>query len=178
MKYPIAFALITFSCMIGFSANAQDTAPATPLSEIKKCQIIQKDKARLACFDNFAGTFVSDVEAGNKVVLDKASAETLMKENFGLKGDDKKDAFSGNKETVDLEKPDRVEAMVSRVEKNSTGKMRLYLENGQTWQQVDNTRVPMKKNDQNSVIIRKTSFGSYLMRVNGRKRGIRVKRVK
>ena len=52
-----------------------------------------------------------------------------------------------------------------------------YMENGQVWRQIDDGRVRMPRNDDEVYAeIRRGAMTSYLLRINGRGRAIRVER--
>ncbi len=62
------------------------------------------------------------------------------------------------------------------------GKYVLTLENGQVWRQIrgdsDKLSLPDDAGDNVMIIIKKGSFGSYILRTQSSKRTIRVERVK
>ena len=52
-----------------------------------------------------------------------------------------------------------------------------YMENGQVWRQSDTTAVNVPNGDEGNIAqIRQGAMGSYLLRINGRGRAIRVRR--
>lgn len=60
-------------------------------------------------------------------------------------------------------------------------KTRFYMKNGQIWEQADNYRIRVPKTKQgkpNVAEIKKAALGSFLLRINGKGRAIRIRRVK
>ena len=74
------------------------------------------------------------------------------------------------------EKIDQIEAVISEMRYSRTGKPIITLDNGHIWQQLDSENLRLSEND--SVVIRRASLGSYLLKKAGSKRSMRVKRIR
>ena len=70
---------------------------------------------------------------------------------------------------------DRIEARVTEVLPLATGKVIIILDNGQVWKQIDKSKLRLSGDEQ--VIIRRASFGSFLLTKVGKKTPMRVKRI-
>jgi hypothetical protein len=74
-----------------------------------------------------------------------------------------------------VEEVDQITAVVKTTEFNKRKQLLITLENGQQWQQIDQDYLNIKAGD--TCIIKKGSFGSFLLGVSGYNRTIRVRRV-
>ena len=176
-----SFAMIALSAA---NAYADDTNAPEKLTAIYQCMGIQADTDRLSCFDKTVAEFQSAKNSGQIIAVSKVELEKATKEGFGFNipslsslgkifksGDGEKDEDDASKS---------VELTIDRTKRIGSTKLRFYFTNGQIWEQTTAEKifVPKVKNDvPNTALIKKAAFGSYLMRVNGKSRGIRVKRV-
>jgi len=92
---------------------------------------------------------------------------------------------SGNEEvsiaTTKATRINEVILIISRTKTIGYNKTRFFMENGQVWEQTDSrtVRIPKVRNNiANKAEIQKASLGSFLLRVNGSGRAIRVRRVR
>ncbi len=92
---------------------------------------------------------------------------------FGMNAEEQLDV--ARKESA-TEKIDQIEAGISEMRYSRTGKPIITLDNGHIWQQIDSENLRLSKNDR--VIIRRASFGSYLLKKAGSKRSMRVTRIR
>jgi hypothetical protein len=74
-----------------------------------------------------------------------------------------------------VEEIDEITAVVKTAELNKRKKLLITLENGQQWQQIDQDYLNIKAGD--TCIIKRGTFGSFLLGVSGYNRTIRVRRV-
>ncbi len=74
------------------------------------------------------------------------------------------------------ERIDQIEAGISEMRYSRTGKPIITLDNGHIWQQIDSENLRLSENDR--VIIRRASCGSYLLKKAGSKRSMRVTRIR
>ncbi len=74
------------------------------------------------------------------------------------------------------ERIDQIEAVISEMRYSRTGKPIITLDNGHIWQQLDSENLRLSENDR--VIIRRASLGSFLLKKAGSKRSMRVKRIR
>jgi hypothetical protein len=139
------------------------------IQTVKSCSQIKNDLKRLVCFDKaVAGEEVTQKQstvpaeiADNKAVPPTPPALS-SKEDFGLEY--KQIAESGS-------------AITSKVTKVSTkprGELIINLENGHVWHQTGNDR--FKLNEGETVTITRGVFNSFTLKVDGRNKGIKVKR--
>lgn len=174
MKYlPL---LLTLLPVMAFSAQS-----STLEQEFSKCKAItDSDLKRLICYDaiNVATTVKSEAPVAMPVTKPKptpvepvvsqpaATTQTVMtkKERFGLK------------EVREDREPESIRATVTKIKKNSYGKLTIYLDIGQVWKQNESSSIRVKKND--TVMIKQAAFDSYLMNKEGSSRSMRVKRLK
>lgn len=83
-----------------------------------------------------------------------------------------------DRSVADANEPlDRVTLTLARMSERPNGRMRFFMENGQVWVQTDTGPVRVKSRDlPTSATIRKAALGSFLMRIDGYGRAIRVSR--
>ena len=174
--------LILFALGLGFpAAHAADTAA--------KCLGIDDDRARLACYDEAYGRTATThasapaVAAGAPVAATAATAAAATatparppaptpeqaRQNFGLSAEKVLGPQGG---------PTEIKAKVAAVQANEiTGRAVVTLDNGQVWQQVEETRATKRPRAGDEVIIREASLDSYLM-VTPERGSARVRRVR
>jgi hypothetical protein len=73
--------------------------------------------------------------------------------------------------------PEKVSLSVTSMTRSSNGKLRFTMENGQVWRQIDTTTVRNIGEGPWTAEIRKASFGSFLLSLNGGS-AVRVERLK
>ena len=66
--------------------------------------------------------------------------------------------------------------MVASVEEAAYGELIISLDNGQQWRQIGSDSMRLKKND--TIVISRGVFNSFLLKIDGENRSIRVKRTK
>ena len=91
------------------------------------------------------------------------------------------DTKASNKKKNNFEGMKAVSLEIKETTEFGYGKTRFFLANGQVWEQTskDSIRVPKVRDGvPNTVEIRKASLGSFLMRVNGKGKATRVRRVR
>ena len=177
------------------------TVLAEPVEELVACRAIEEDAARLACFDALADRLavgpetpaasVSEPLADSpevespplaqapSVIVPPSASPVVEKtpEQSAV------DAFGGDRlaKTKD-DKPKKlteISTKVADLQFTSLKKAIVTLENGQVWRQLDSdsTRVRKKTAIGAEVTIKKASFGSHKMKIDGG-RSFRVKRVR
>ena len=153
-------------------ANAQKTPEQPTWNLVKNCQKIQKDKQRLACYDTIAHSLKTD--DGTTSNTDKTSPEIDGKHitDFGLTD------LKKQKEQNNPVKPKDLTFKLINTKRRHNQKYRFYLENGQIWEQKDDSRIFVPKNGENTVTIKKKSLGSFMLRANNKGRSVRVNRLK
>ena len=171
--------------------SAGIVSPAFAQSDASDCSIIENDKTRLACYDNlFARVTPIESNAPLETSQSDSSLETetssitsepqtpiappvqnakpMSADNFGLPKKNEDEAES-------------VSELISKVDFNARGRAIFTLENGQIWQQIrgDTRKVRLSsKKGQKKATIRRGALGSYILKIEGKKFGVKVKRLK
>ena len=66
--------------------------------------------------------------------------------------------------------------MVTSVKEAAYGELIISLDNGQQWRQIGSDSMRLKEND--TIVISRGAFNSFLLKQDGKNRSIRVKRTK
>jgi len=162
------------------------------VAEILKCQAMQDDASRLACYDSLNSPTTPAAEPpaagpakvepppaapvpakGADAPAEKSAVAEEATVNESVPLDDKigKESLRGNVEKEKL----IVRGRVISCREDLTSKYRFYFDNGQIWRQKDNKRITWDKCEFD-VTISKDFFG-YKMTPEGEKRHIRVARI-
>ncbi|WP_025821296.1 hypothetical protein [Shewanella marina] len=150
-----------------FSASlillSTSTHAASPINSLQDCRQINDKLERLVCYDNLADAQQVNPQAQATIVATPPAVVASKPENtFGVI-------------PKPIEKVDKIELTISKVNKNPYGALRLYFENGQVWKQTDTRSFRLKSGDK--VYIERAALGSFLLGIDGRNTTIRVKRV-
>ena len=133
-------------------------------SALQKCIDTDDSSERLSCYDEL---FKENRTIQQASVIPKKQEVTKTDEkdykNYGL-AKQKDDFF--------------IKAKVVNVNKRANYKIYVTLDNNQIWRSVKDTydRIPIRKGQ--TVILSDGFFGSYVMKVEGKKTNLRVRRVK
>jgi len=185
---------------------ADNLATKTPLQGVYACISIVDPEARLACFDTSVKQLQTAETAGEIVTVDSTQMQTMEREAFGFRipslsrmripalnrlasigaARTKNDALSDDTNTgkkviqqTETGEVVKVRFEIKRYKKRPDGTYRFYLTNGQVWIQRDKNRVDFPRSSGPlQAEIRRAAIGSFLMRINGRGRAIRVRREK
>jgi len=184
-----------------FASAAAQSNEAETLREIAACRAVEKNKARLKCYDKAAELLSAEMSSASGLAAARASAEDFEEEDV-----DPEAAFGAQQaSTADYEEPDvdpeaafgaeqlverarerKVEkkdlrALATSISKSRGGKYIIELENGQVWRQIpgdtERLRIVRGEAENREVIIKKRLFG-YALRLTDSKRSIRVRRIK
>jgi len=196
-----AVASIWLLASLASTAKAQSLSPPAELDALFACQSETDDGARLVCFDQAASALRTANASGDLVAISRDDVDNVERDAFGfnlpslprLRGilglgksnaEASGDAASADGESSNPTKADepldRVMLEVDRWERSNSGRYRFYLTNGQVWMQAESDSIRRPKKDENGVLrveIRKASFGSFLLKVNGKGRSVRVRRI-
>ncbi|MBB1292419.1 MAG: hypothetical protein ACJAVX_001845 [Pseudoalteromonas rhizosphaerae] len=147
------------------------------LQALQACTFIENDFNRLLCYDNtMAGKSLTKPET-TKTLTPPASSVTatadvavaskqivkVKNEDFGLE----------HKELV-KENDNEITAVVTNVKEAPYGELIISLNNGQQWRQIGSDSLRIDQDD--TVIIERGMFNSFLLKKAGQNRSIRVKR--
>ena len=147
-------------------------------SAVLGCIAIERDKRRLACYDESVGRLEAAEAAGEVTTISKSEVEEIERDSFGFSlpsiARNVLPRFGGE----DDEQLARVEEAVASVRRLNYDNLRITLEIGQVWEQTDTQRIRYStRNGVESAEIKKASLGSFKMKLDGG-RAFRVKRVK
>lgn len=158
-----------------------------------KCAVIGENSARLACYDALAPQLKAARTAPpgesrpwydpGRIFGTSPSAQTTP-EQFGaenLAPPAPPPPRPGEPVPPTPPQPlDSIAAKVTDYAYNPLGRVVIFLENGQVWQQLegDTDRVHFKKGEVNTVVISRGMLGSYNLRVNDTGLAIKVRRLK
>ncbi|KAA1150690.1 hypothetical protein EU510_16535 [Pseudoalteromonas sp. FUC4] len=156
-----------------FAAQTQFNTQA-----LQACSFIENDFNRLLCYDNtIAGksltkptvTKTLTPPTANNVPQVVAAApiqEKAKADDFGLE----------HKKEEQVEKETEIKAMVTSVDEAAYGELIISLDNGQQWRQIGSDSMRLKEDD--TIVISRGAFSSFLLKKEGKNRSIRVKRTK
>jgi hypothetical protein len=188
------FALIfAAACSVNHDAafaQATSSATASPLSPIYACAEKTDPVLRLACFDA-AVAAVKAAEGRNEIVaMDQPRVAAVRREAFGFRIPSlprfgfgtPAPATTGAPSTpgpAARQREEDTEEQTFAVERVGSygGRAAVYLVNGGIWQLTDAGEFNAPRATPFNVRIRAASMGSYMLQVEGRNKGYRVRRV-
>ena len=200
----LATSLLALSVMA--VTQAQDLEGSAAIDAVLACQSQTDDMARLACQDAAIERLAAHYSSGELAVVERSQVSEAQKDGFGLNlaglsrltdslfsrdntsrdnSDDESDLSQTETDeagvTVERNRRGEIRQLtglaISRVDEGPRGKLEIHLENGQVWQQMDNTYVRVLGDYETAEIVRR-SLGSYYMRLNNQSRFFRVEREK
>lgn len=186
---------LTVSCLTAsVPAIAQPTLATSPLSPIYACADKTDPMQRLACFDA-AVAVVKAAEARSDIItLDRPRVAAVRREAFGFRipslprfgfggGGSGGAAAAGaaNSSSDQSARPsddseDEQNFVVTRVGR-AGDRVAIYLDNGNVWQLTEAGEFSAPRQTPFNVRIRTASLGSFILSVEGRNKGYRVRRV-
>lgn len=173
------------------SASAQQAPPSgSALDGIYSCADLTDPTARLACFDAAVARVRADEASGALIALDQPRAEAVRREAFGFSVPSlfrlrRPSAAAATGATAGAQTaPASAEApeeesqtfSIVRVSQRQSGTV-ITTESGQIWALTDPRTLEGRANPPFNVQIRRAMLGSFIMQVEGRNRGYRVRRV-
>ena len=167
--------IATAACLCAAPVWAQENIST---ESIYVCAAIEVDADRLACYDDAVGAFKAAEDAGEVATLSKTELTELNRESFGFSLPSlPKNILPkfGSSDTANL---DAISEPVKSIATRQHGKLRVTLENGQVWDQIDTKQVYYsRKRGVEAAEIKRASLGSFKMKLDGG-RAFRVTRVK
>jgi hypothetical protein len=175
------------------------TADKDPLAALQKCRTLSDTSQKAACYDIAMDRLEADRAANKISIITGTQIEGLQRDAFGFNlpslprlrlgralGTPGKNALSDAQDTKAgkiLKKSKsgevlRVAYTVSRVSILPNGRKRIYLTDGQVWEQVGSDAPRFRGSAPYKVQIKKASMGSYLLAVEGSRRTVRIRRIK
>ncbi|MEM0516075.1 hypothetical protein WCN91_11740 [Pseudoalteromonas sp. YIC-827] len=180
MKKYLVPASLALLATLSTTAQADD---GVNIQALKACSFIENDFRRLLCYDNImAGKPIDSMPAeapANKAGKSQgkgaaAAAAAAGNANAANKGKKDKSDFGIEHKQRNEENGDELVAKVSSVKEAPYGELIITLDNGQRWRQVGTESFRVSKND--TVVISRAMFNSFLMKKQGTNKSIRVKR--
>lgn len=151
------------------------------LQALQACTFVENDFNRLLCYDNtMAGKSLSKPTTSKTLTpptnsaapVAAATAGTVAATEQSVKA--KNEDFGLEHKEVSKDNDDEISAVVTSVEEAPYGELIITLDNGQQWRQVGSDRLRLATND--TVVIERGMFNSFLLKKAGQNRSIRVKR--
>lgn len=145
-----------FAACASSAAFAQEAS----LDAVLACKTISDPAERVACYDTAVGRLEQAQAQGEVKVITRADVEKVQRESFGFRIPSLPSFASGKDDDGKLE---RVVEPVTSVS-SAGGKLRIVLENGSVWQQIDDKAIRTRKAE--SAEIFEATFGSYKMKLD------------
>jgi hypothetical protein len=193
--FAVVFAA-TCSISVG-AALAQSASNVSPLSPIYACAEKTDPTQRLACFDAAVAQVKAAESRSEIIALDQPRVAAVRREAFGFRipslpkfgfgggaaasgtsnaaagTPSAQQASTSNVRDEDIEEQTFAVSRVSA----ATGRATIYLENGNIWQLTESGEFNAPSRTPYNVRIRSAAMGSYILQVEGRNKGYRVRRV-
>ena len=165
-----AFAVLSLAAV---PALAEDVSTA----DVYACKDIASDTERLACYDAAVGRLKAAEDAGEVKTFTRTEVEEVKRDSFGFSIPSLPKLAFGGKDDKGKDKSDDLKEVTEAVKSigGKRGALRVTLENGQVWVQIDDKGVNPR--GQKSARIYQAALGSYKMKLDGGL-AFRVKRVK
>lgn len=142
---------------------------------MQSCAKQADNKMRLACFDKLAQTLsIVDLPEKNSPQEMSEPAEKEMPHIPVLESKAQRFGLPDKVETQNV--LEKIVGVIAKLDKDPYGKLYVTTEAGQVWQQIDSTRMRLRKAD--SIFIESAALGSYFLAKEGFNKRMRVKRVK
>ncbi|MFN7179341.1 hypothetical protein [Hyphomonas sp.] len=167
---------------LGTAGAAHADPSKAPTENVYACVSISEDSARLACFDAAVAELRTKEQSGQIQTIDVAQIKEIEKEAFGFSMPSLPALFNRSSSSAqaapNAESIEEITAAVKSARiQGVTGRAIVVLENGQTWEQIDTTKLnAMNLRKATQASVRKAALGSFMMKVDGSK-AFRVKRV-
>jgi hypothetical protein len=187
----IAASFMTFGA-VAWAQSGQTPANAvvSPLEPIYACADKTNPTERLACFDAAVATIRAKEAKSEIVTFDKQRVEKVRREAFGFSlpslpklgfpafgGGPKADSKDQSVAAVAVEEDIEEQSFTVVSTRESAGRVVITLENGQVWRLTEAGELNAAKRPPYKVNIRTAAMGSFILTVEGRNKGYRVRRV-
>lgn len=181
------------------------SAASANMEDIISCRNIDDDMARLACFDAAVPAVREELRVENEAEeeemaelaeeqdqrsffgLPRMSLPNILRrrettpDEFGSAELEQRQAREEGRADELAEDNDiltEITATVVEWGRNPRGKYFMVLENGHVWRQTDDGRIPLRNSGTNTVSIRRTALGGFMLKANGVNRTFRVERIR
>ena len=153
--------------------------PAMASSDFVACRQLESDAARLKCYDEAAAGVSIDEESQAEAMpepIPKPADKPPVTQADALFGKSAEETAELVGEALGVEDISRIEASVSRVQRDPYDRLYIDLDNEQRWKQTEGSRFNLKVDE--PVIITRSVLGSFMLEKKSGGRRIRVKRIK
>jgi len=156
-----------------FAAQTQFNTQA-----LQACSFIENDFNRLLCYDNtIAGKSLVKPSVTKMLTPPTTNNVPQAAVTAPMQATEKADDFGlEHKKEEQVEKETEIKAMVTSVDEAAYGELIISLDNGQQWRQIGSDSMRLKEDD--TIVISRGAFSSFLLKKEGKNRSIRVKRTK
>jgi len=161
----------SFAALSFFSFLVADAIP-------NDCTQISNDKKRLACYDSIFMEEPKEGEVERIIQIDKPHPKISQKDSPPqVKA---REEFGLPKKLIEDSKKISLKARIVSVKQLSNKKVSVQLSNGQTWRTVEvlNRGQLSKLKGSNDIEINEALISGYVLKVEGKKLSIRVRRIK
>ena len=161
----------SFAALSFFSFLVADAIP-------NDCTQISNDKKRLACYDNIFMEEPKEGEVERNIQIDKPQPKISQKDSPPqVKA---REEFGLPKKLIEDSKKISLKARIVSVKQLSNKKVSVQLNNGQTWRTVEalNRGQLSKLKGSNNIEISEALISGFVLKVEGKKLSIRVRRIK
>jgi hypothetical protein len=187
----IAASFMTFGA-VALAQSGQNPANAavSPLEPIYACANKTDPTERLACFDAAVATIRAKEAKSEIVTFDKQRVEKVRREAFGFSlpslpklgfpafgGAPKAEGKDQSVAAAAVEEDIEEQSFTVVSTRESAGRVLITLENGQIWRLTEAGELNAPKRPPYKVNIRTAAMGSFILTVEGRNKGYRVRRV-
>lgn len=187
----LAASFMTFGA-VALAQSGQNPANAavSPLEPIYACANKTDPTERLACFDAAVATIRAKEAKSEIVTFDKQRVEKVRREAFGFSlpslpklgfpafgGAPKVEGKYQSVATAAVEEDIEEQSFTVVSTRESAGRVVITLENGQIWRLTEAGELNAPKRPPYKVNIRTAAMGSFILTVEGRNKGYRVRRV-
>jgi len=131
---------------------------------LASCASIKDNANRLSCYDNLYKATKPEDSMVHKIIPAQ-SKQAVVPENFGLK------------EKLNSSTPQGVSAVIKSTSALNNGRVSINLDNGQTWRS-NNDPGRLRLKPLTKVTITESRIGGFVLKAEGQKGFVRVKRVK
>ncbi len=142
------------------------------------CTQISNDEKRLACYDSIFLEEPKEGEVERIIQIDKPQPKILQKDSPPqVKA---REEFGLPKKLIEDSKKISLKARIVSVKQLSNKKVSVQLDNGQTWRTVEalNRGQLSKLKGSNNIEINEALISGFVLKVEGKKLSIRVRRIK
>lgn len=159
---------------VAATASAQEAKPSALVEDVTKCRAITDANARLACFDSAVAALQEARDKREIVVVTRESVRDTRRRLFGISLP-KIRLFGGDDDEEEREEIKEITAKIDRAWRSGYDRWTIKLEDGSTWQTLENFPSAEPKTG-DSITIRRAALGSFMGSVNGL-RSARIKRI-